>query len=105
MAEKVIRGDLQGARMAIECDFSWIFQRKVACAIASPNTLSSRGFGQVGCGQLALMDQAIHWLVIGAINDVSRSRHDLLLENAWLRQQLIVVERQVKRPTFTWRDR
>jgi transposase InsO family protein len=44
-------------------------------------------------------------LIIGAITDLSRSRHDLLLENALLRQQLIVVERQVKRPTLSWRDR
>jgi putative transposase len=34
-----------------------------------------------------------------------RSKADLLLENALLRQQLIVIERQVKRPKLTWRDR
>src|SRR5258708_34158214 len=44
------------------------------------------------------------WMV-GAITDLGRSRHDLLLENALLRQQLIVVERQVKRPTLTYPDR
>ena len=57
MAEKVIRGDLQGVRMAVECDLSWIFQRKVDCAIAPPNAKSSRGLGQMGCGQLTVMDQ------------------------------------------------
>ena len=46
-----------------------------------------------------------HSLISSAITDLSRSRYDLLLENAMLRQQLIVVERQVKRPTLTWRDR
>lgn len=28
-----------------------------------------------------------------------------MLENALLRQQLIVLQRQVKRPTLAWRDR
>lgn len=34
--------------------------------------------------------------------DVSRSKRDLILENALLRQQLSVVKRQVKRPKLTW---
>jgi putative transposase len=46
-----------------------------------------------------------HRLLVGAITDLRRSKQDLILENALLRQQLIVVERQVKRPTLTWRDR
>src|SRR5258708_309882 len=46
-----------------------------------------------------------HSLVMGAITQLSGSRHDLRLENAWLRQQLIVVERHVNRPTLTWRGR
>ncbi|MEP7285089.1 MAG: hypothetical protein ABI947_04895 [Chloroflexota bacterium] len=29
----------------------------------------------------------------------------LVLENALLRQQLTVLDRQVKRPTFSWKDR
>jgi putative transposase len=44
-------------------------------------------------------------LVRGAAADLIRSRPDLILENALLRQQLIVLERQVKRPKLTWRDR
>ena len=35
----------------------------------------------------------------------SRSRRDLLLENALLRQQVIVLSRPTKRPTFTPWDR
>jgi putative transposase len=46
-----------------------------------------------------------HTLVGGAVIDLAHSKRDLILENALLRQQLIVVERQVKRPTLTWRDR
>ena len=44
-------------------------------------------------------------LVPNAAIDLTRSRTELILENALLRQQLIVVSRQVKRPALTWRDR
>jgi len=44
-------------------------------------------------------------LAIGAITDLSRNRFDLLVENALLRQQLIVLRRQIKRPQLTNGDR
>jgi hypothetical protein len=44
-------------------------------------------------------------LLVGATTDVTRSRRELLLENALLRQQLIVLNRQVKRPKLGGRDR
>ena len=37
--------------------------------------------------------------------DLTRSKSELVLENALLRQQLIVLQRHVKRPVLTWRDR
>jgi len=37
-------------------------------------------------------------LVTEALSDLQRSRQDLIAENALLRQQLIVLMRQVKRP-------
>ena len=40
-----------------------------------------------------------------AISDLTRSRKDLVIENAILRQQLIVLKRHVKRPKFTDGDR
>lgn len=43
-------------------------------------------------------------LAMGLV-DVFRSRRDLLLENALLRQQVIVLSRTTKRPTFTPWDR
>jgi transposase InsO family protein len=53
-----------------------------------------------------------HWtkpatatLAVGAASDMTRSRRDLLVENAILRQQLIVLKRSVKRPKFTPGDR
>jgi putative transposase len=53
-----------------------------------------------------------HWtkpappsLIIGLFSDLTRSRTNLVLENALLRQQLIVLNRQVKRPQFTNHDR
>jgi hypothetical protein len=44
-------------------------------------------------------------LAAGAVTDLTRSRQDLLVENAILRQQLIVLKRSVKRPHFTNGDR
>jgi hypothetical protein len=41
----------------------------------------------------------------GLIADVARSRTDLLMENALLRQQLIVASRKVKRPIFKAHER
>ena len=37
--------------------------------------------------------------------DLARSKSELVLENALLRQQLIVLQRQGKCPSLTWRDR
>jgi transposase InsO family protein len=44
-------------------------------------------------------------LVTGALSDTTRSRADLIAENVMLRQQLIVLNRQVKRPQLTNGDR
>ena len=40
-------------------------------------------------------------LIIGILSDLTRSHTDLVVENALLRQQLIVLNRQVKRPQLT----
>jgi transposase InsO family protein len=44
-------------------------------------------------------------LVVGMLTDLPRNRSQLIRENLLLRQQLIVLKRQVKHPKFTWRDR
>ena len=44
-------------------------------------------------------------LVTSILSDTTRSRVDLIAENALLRQQLIVLRRQVKRPQQTTGDR
>lgn len=44
-------------------------------------------------------------LIIGILSDLARNRTDLVVENALLRQQLIVLKRQVKRPQLTNSDR
>jgi putative transposase len=43
--------------------------------------------------------------VLGSLADFARSKPELLVENALLRQQLIVLRRSVKRPTLTRTDR
>ena len=44
-------------------------------------------------------------LIIDLLSDLTRSHTDLVVENAWLRQQLIVQNRQIKRPQLTNTDR
>ncbi|HSG43245.1 MAG TPA: integrase core domain-containing protein [Anaerolineales bacterium] len=59
-----------------------------------------------------LQERVKHWtkpatsvLIIGTLSDLTRSRTDLVVENALLRQQLIVLNRQVKRPQLTNTER
>ncbi len=61
---------------------------------------------------LWLHEHIRHWtkpatpaLISGLLSDLTRSRADLVVENALLRQQLIVLNRQVKRPQITNPDR
>ena len=61
---------------------------------------------------LWLQERVKHWtkpatsvLIIGLLSDLTRSRADLAVENALLRQQLIVLKRQIKRPQLTNLDR
>jgi len=42
---------------------------------------------------------------LGAVMDVTRSQSELIAENAFLRQQLVILRRQTKRPTLTPLDR
>jgi hypothetical protein len=44
-------------------------------------------------------------LVGGAVNDAAKGKGELIAENALLRQQLIVVKRQIKRSQLKGRDR
>jgi hypothetical protein len=44
-------------------------------------------------------------IAAGVLSDLPRSKSDLIAENAILRQQLIVLNRQVKRPRLTTGDR
>jgi hypothetical protein len=48
---------------------------------------------------------AIASIAVGSLSDLKRSRRDLSIENAMLRQQLMVLNRQVKRPQMTQGDR
>lgn len=65
------------------------------------NRLSAFLIGQLRAWTKPVTENALAQTVA----DVPRSRQALLLENALLRQQLIVLKRQVKRPKLRWRDR
>jgi putative transposase len=60
----------------------------------------------------ALYDGMVRWmkprstsLLLGTIADLARGKSELLVENALLRQQLIMLRRQVKRPASEKTDR
>jgi putative transposase len=60
----------------------------------------------------ALQERVLRWLkppttflVLGTFADLTRGKAELLAENALLRQQLIILRRQVKRPTYRKTDR
>src|SRR5947209_7716526 len=44
-------------------------------------------------------------MITGAANDLTKSKADLMAENALLRKQLIILNRKVKKPSFTPLDR
>ena len=44
-------------------------------------------------------------LMLGTVTDLFRRKSQLVAENALLRQQLIILRRQVKRPAYTRTDR
>jgi putative transposase len=44
-------------------------------------------------------------LVLSTLADLGRGKSELIAENALLRQQLIILRRQVKRPAYRKRDR
>ncbi len=53
-----------------------------------------------------LQERIKHWikpaipdLILGVFSDITRSRADLMVENALLRQQLIVLKRPLKQPS------
>ena len=66
----------------------------------------------VGTSVKVLCARYVHWtkplsssLPLGTFADLGRSKSELIAENALLRQQLIILKRQVKRPVCTNRDR
>ncbi len=55
-----------------------------------------------------LKERVKHWTkpassvpIIGILSDLTRSHTDLVIENALLHQQLILLNRQIKRPQLT----
>ena len=66
----------------------------------------------VGYGLQSLHHRFVAWttpdttsLLLATLTDLARSKSELVAENALLRQQLIILRRQVKRPACTKTDR
>jgi putative transposase len=65
----------------------------------------------VGTTVHVLCAHCVHWtkplsssLPLGTLADLGRSKSELIAENALLRQQLIMLQRQVKRPVCSKTD-
>jgi putative transposase len=66
----------------------------------------------LGTSVSVLRTRCVHWITpltsslpLGTLADLTRSKAELMAENALLRQQLIILKRQVKRPACTKTDR
>ncbi len=77
--------------------FRRFFQLLTGCFVAFIGSLESQ------VKQWTQPDTAS--LVIGIATDLTRSKSDLIAENAFLRQQLIILRRQTKRSPLTAHDR
>ncbi len=73
----------------------------LARCLAHLREIVSRCFHAVGTQLSALTKPAPPSPAAGLVTDLLRSKQDLVLENALLRQQLIVLSRTSKRPALT----
>ena len=65
-----------------------------------------RGYFSQLCHRVVQWTRPMHHSLLGGtLTDLARSRPELLTENALLRQQLIILSRQVKRPACSKSDR
>jgi putative transposase len=67
--------------------------------------LAGHGFQSLHHRFVSWTKPDISSLLLGTLTDLARSKSELVAENAFLRQQLIILRRQVKRPACTKKDR
>src|SRR3712207_5833119 len=77
----------------------------LAPCLAHLRQLTGRCLHLVGTHLSALTKPPTPSLAGGVVTDLLRSKQDLVVENALLRQQLLVLNRSVKRPALTATDR
>ena len=77
----------------------------LARCLAHVRHLAGRCLQMLSTHLSALTKPATPSLAGGVVTDLLRSKLDLVLENALLRQQLIILNRSVKRPALTATDR
>src|SRR5215467_14529931 len=77
----------------------------VHCIVAFSKRLTSICFQSLHRRFVDWTQPSTTSLLLGTVTDLVRSKSELVAENALLRQQLIILRRQVKRPACTKRDR
>ena len=70
----------------------------------SPSPEPPGAIRRLQAAQLRLAAVALVTMMTGTVLDVVRSKQVLIIENAFLRQQRVVLGRQVKRPCLTPKD-
>src|SRR5262245_48929925 len=63
------------------------------------------GLYSLRCAILSCIKPSSDGLVLGMVSDVARSKVELMAENAFLRHQILILRRSIKRPLPTHRDR
>src|ERR1044071_9186481 len=79
--------------------------RSVAALFILLNRQFQRSFSRIRQRVLQWTRPTSHSLFVGTLNDLARTRADLIAANALLPQQLLILRRQIKRPTCTRTDR
>jgi putative transposase len=77
----------------------------VSCVLTHIKPLVSSCFHFFQRGLLRWTKPSHTPLLLGAVMDLARGKAELIAENALLRQQLIILRRQIKRPRYTKTDR
>jgi hypothetical protein len=82
-------------------------EQKQPAVLSAPSLRIRTGLTRLVVKTKRLLREAIRPLpaVVGLLRDLTRSRDQLIAENALLRQQLIVASRKVKRPVFKPHER
>ncbi len=104
------KSTIRGGQIATPCPVTWVLPFRLelcmlAHGLARLRRLARRCADTVRARVSRWTKPRPRSLAMGLATDLVRPRRELLLENAFLRQQVLVLSRTTKRPAFTPWDR